>query len=79
MTATERSLARLARIRERGGKVLNIRVGAGALQQLEALKAAHSCTMQEVVEGLLLGNIRPNAMGLSPEERVAARALGLNA
>lgn len=79
MTATERSLARLARIRERGGKVLNIRVGAGALQQLEALKAAHSCTMQEVVEGLLLGNIRPNAMGLSPEERVAARVLGLNA
>ena len=77
MTATERSLARLARIRERGGKVLNIRVGAGALRQLEALKAAHNCTMQDVVEGLLLGNISPNRCGLSPDERIAAKALGV--
>lgn len=72
LTPTERSLARLARIRERGGKVLNIRVCAGALQRLEALKAAHGCTMQDVIEGLLLGNIQPNRSGLSPDERELA-------
>lgn len=77
MTATERSLARLARIRERGGKVLSIRVSAGALARLSELKAAHACTMQDVIEGLLLGNVKPNPLGLSPAEVECARALGV--
>lgn len=79
MTPTERSLARLARIRERGGKVLNIRVSANALQRLQALASAHDCTMQDVVEGLLLGTVQPNPDRLSPAEIECARALGLNA
>jgi len=73
-TATERSLARLQRIRERGGAVLNIRVGADALERLRTLAANHDCTLQDVVEGLLVGAVQANPERLSPSERQAVAA-----
>ena len=74
-TATERSLRRLARIRDRGGKVVAIRLGAGALAHLDALQRKHGCTRQDVIEGLLVGNITPNPDGLGPAERALGVAL----
>lgn len=73
-TATQRSLERLERIRQRGGKVLNIRVSQSALRHLESLKARYGCTMQDVIEGMLLGTIAPNPLGLSADERVLLAA-----
>lgn len=75
------------RNREKGGRLVGVRLGPATYSLLRELCDLHACTTRDVVEGLLLGTItlppagpgvrRPNYLGLSPDEIAAARSLGI--
>lgn len=68
-----------ARCNEAGRRMVTARLSPSARRQLEALQAQHQCSVRDVIEGLLFGNIDPTrtALKLSPSEIECARALGV--
>lgn len=65
------------RARTRGNGMVTVRLSPGANRMLQAICEQYQCTSRDVVEGLLLGTVKPNPLRLSESEIECAHALGV--
>ena len=73
----EKDRAYEARRRERGDRMVTVRLGINARERIKALCEQHACNVHDLIEGLLFGNVpTPNPYRLSPYELEFARAMG---
>jgi hypothetical protein len=69
-----------ARAASRGNALVTVRLGPGANRMLRAICDSYQCTPRDVVEGLLLGNVKPvteRPLGLSNSEVEYAELIGV--
>lgn len=74
----EKDRAYEARRRDRGDRMLTVRICAKARNRIVELCQQYQCTTSELISALLLGNLpAPNLHRLSPSEIEYARTLGI--
>lgn len=73
----EKDRAYEARRRERGDRMVTVRLGINARERIRSLCEQHACSVHDLIEGLLFGNVpAPNPFRLSPYELEFARSMG---